>query len=776
MILVSSSRAKSQRHPCRTSRDERYSLLQAVSPDVFHWTANLNGIDLERTELRMRHNQQTEFMTSKAHNSFLASADSNAASQRAATPDMVNESDTTFSLDEKNEKQLARILRNSSLKQWDNSAADLQLTPVSCVEVYRELVVQGKSLALLSNESTEEETSRIGSKPAGSLITRHPDHKLALRCRKLEMETSANNPAIKYTLYLAAGFAVTVNPEGHKKRAPVLLIPVSIARSRGRGSAYVIRYEGEPLRLNPHIAESCASHVDQIVKPFESAADLRDYLRSMRRKLHSSLQCKISANTGLFSLQSEVLSDITPGGQIDLELERTRPGTAFQPLPPTPEQFNAQLAIRMLRFIDQNDLSHALDNFSGIKSSPNATSVLEREPTLDGETLEKTLKCAQWLADVGLGHWRLQHIFALPERIKKMAGDIETLRNLPEFGRHFANEFETIGLLVNLYKAQSRIKNAPPEMQHHAISLHADADTRLLLQKAKIQATTIEQEIEQAKETFHMNAVPNSSALSRLIKTIAKREQSSQLTNPAYFRARRQLNEILKTCNGLVTEGDLERLNSLARTLKFSELFEEDVYYKRCFGSLFNGVSTNWQRLDSVVNFARNLSYDLDSAQLVGRLTEHWPSFQRDFENLSDPLRPAAMSAHKLSTLIPMFISTDTRLSHAVRTANKFHDKVNQWQRYLQKNVQDTSLTPYAMLQQPHADAMGSPDVSLAQREYDDRIYHHIVGKGLSRETVAATSDWLRVSIERLEIDVPAIRRFLDSESKFDANENTNNL
>lgn len=708
-------------------------------------------------------------MTTNVHNSFLASAEQTAASIWPAESVADTEGNPELRLDEKNERQLARILRNSSLKQWDSSAADIQLSPVSCVEVYRELVVQGKPLSLIGDESTDSENTQIGSKPTGSLVTRHPNHKLAMRCRKLEMETSDSNPAIRYTLYLAAGFAVTVARDGQKIRAPLLLIPVTISRSRGRGSDYTIAYQGGPLRLNPHVAESCDSHVDQIIKPFESAADMRDYLRSMRRKLHSSLKCKISANTGLFSLQSEVLSDITPSDQIDIELDRTKPGVAFQPMPPTPEQFNAQLAIRILRFIDRDELSHALDSFSGIKKTQSTRALLEREPMLQGETLEKTLKCAQWLTEIGLGHWRLQHIYTLPERVKKMASDIDAVRNRPEFSNHFNNEHETIGLLVNLYKAQAKINNAPLEMQHHAISLHADADTRLLLQKAKIQAAAIEQEVENSKELFHMSAVPNSGSLSRLIKTIAKREESSQLTNPAYFRARRQLNEILKTHNGLVTDSDLERLTKLAKTLKFAELFEEDLYYKRCFGSLFHGVNTNWQRLDSVINFARNLSYDLDSAQLVARLTERWPSFQRDFASLNEPLRPAATAAHKLSTLIPLFVSTGTRLSHAVRTANKFHDKVNQWQRYLQKHVQDNTLTPYSMLEQSQATANAdSPDVSLAEQEFDDRIYHHIVGKGLSQEAVAATADWLRVSVERLEIDVPTIRRYLDSESQFD--------
>ncbi|OED42284.1 hypothetical protein AB833_06415 [Chromatiales bacterium (ex Bugula neritina AB1)] len=670
------------------------------------------------------------------------------------------------------DQQQTRVLRSSMLKNWNSSNADVQLNPISCVEVYRELVTRGNPVHLLPQApDSSGDASSKALNSARYLQTRHDDRTLSQQCRKLQMETSPDNPAIRYSLYIAAGFAVTIDRQGQKKRIPLLLIPVTIDRSRGRGSPYTVSYTQGSLRLNPHIAESCDSHVEQIIEPFDTAADMRDFLRALSRKLHATLQCRISANTGLFTLQSDVLTDISPDERLDLELARTRPGTEFQPMPPAPDQFNAQLAIRMLRFIDGDQLSAALQSFAGTKEQGlSSESLLARDPDLHGENLEKSLKCAQWLTEIGLGYWRLQHIYKLPERVRRMAADIENLCEQSEFKRHFNSSEQTVGLLVNLYKSHSRINNAPPEMQHHAISMHADPDTRLLLQKAKIQAASIEHQMETARELFHLSAVPNSRSLARLIKIIAKREQESQLTNPAYFRARRQLNEILKTHNGLVTDKDLESLTELSKTLKFSELFENDVYYKRCFGNLFRGVNSNWQRLDSVVNFARNLSYELDSSHLVSRLIEHWPSFQRDFNSLTPALRPAATSAHKLTTLIPMFVSSETNLANTVKTAVKFHDKVNQWQRYLQKNVTDVSLTPYAMLEKSAAAmSMQSPVVSLSQQEYDDRIYHHIVGKGLSRETVAATAEWLRVSIERLEIDIPTIRRYLDSESSFDS-------
>ena len=276
--------------------------------------------------------------------------------------DEVTSRRTTGKSSNKAPQRLSALLRNAQLKQWDGQTADVKLLPVSCVDIYRDLVVRSKEIQLLP-ERSDSGQAQIAPYPAGVLITGHDAVTLTRRCRKLELETSASNKDIRYSLYIAAGFAVTDADNGNKHRAPVLLIPVELIRSRGR--SFAIRYSGGALRLNPHIAESCETHVEQMIEPFKDASELRDYLRATGRKLHSSLHCQVSANTGLFSLQSDVLADITPIERHQAELERTRPGIEFRALPLTPRTFNAQLAIRMLRFIDPDKLDHALLNFIG---------------------------------------------------------------------------------------------------------------------------------------------------------------------------------------------------------------------------------------------------------------------------------------------------------------------------------------------------------------------------------------------------------------------------
>jgi hypothetical protein len=662
----------------------------------------------------------------------------------------------------KAQQNITAVLRSAQLRQWDSRNADIQLLPVSCVDIYRDLVVRGKEIQLVANRSGASQ-AQIAPAAAGVLITRHDANALQQRCRKLELETADANPDIRYSLYVAAGFAVTVTDSGDKHRTPVLLIPVDMQRSRGRDSAFAIRYNGGALRLNPHIAESCETHIEQIIQPFADASHIRDYLRTTARKLHSSLNCQVSANTGLFSLQADVLTEVPSVDRQQAELDRTKPGLDFKALPFTPDSFNSQLAIRMLRFIDPDNLDNALLNFIGTPVTESAASPLSADPELKGEQLEKSRKCAQWLVKIGLGHWQLKDLVNLPDRIDGLLQSINALRNMEEFTRHIDDGNQTIGMLQRLYRARNSIENAPPEMHHHAISLHADPDTRLLLQKAKIQAASLEHELSTSADRFHLSAIPDSRRLYHLIKTIARREEASQLTNPHYFSARRQLNELLKTHNGLVTDNDLRKLEALAKTLRFAELFEQDVYYKRCFGSLFDGVNTNWQRLDSVVNFSRNLAADLGSSELVGRLNESWPSFQRDFTATLPTLKPAAIAAHKLTLLVPSFINNETSIENAISTAGKFRTRVNQWQRYLRKHHSNLQCTPFSMIEaSPRKES--DVNVLLAPQDYDDRIYNHIIGSKLDREAVSATAQWLYNTLTHLQIDAPTVRRYLDSD------------
>ena len=667
--------------------------------------------------------------------------------------------------DQRNTKspaQQEKLLRTANLSNWKSDRADIQLMPSSCIDNYQDLVIRGNPVQLLPIESGL--ATRFATADAGAMATRHQAGKLALRCRKLEVETSPASQPIRYNLYLAAGFVV-YEVNGETTRAPILLIPISISRLRGRGSSYVIKYQnGAPFRVNPHITELCTTHIEPLLKPFASTTDLRQYLRTIKNRLHADTNCKISANTGIMSLQSEVLTELSKEELVDLELERTKPGIEFKPLPSTPAAFDPQLAIRILRFIEPDNLLTALQNFRG-QSQNNFTPILDADPNIDATTLEKYHNCAAWLIDVGLGHWKLRNIAALPARVERMAASINKLWSNTYYQKHIRDDFKTIDMLFRLNRTKGKILNSPPEMQHHAISQHADANTQVLLQKAKIQASALEQEVANIHETFHMSAVPSSEALHKLIKTISKRDEESQLTNPNYFRARHKLNEILKHHNGVLTDNDLNRLDSLAKTLKFAELFSDDAYYQRNFGSLFKGTDTNWQRLDSVVNYIHSLAQDLGSSLLVAEFADHWVSFERDFNEFAPHLESAASSAHKLCSLIPTFIDPNTPLAHATTTAEKFRTRIDKWQKYLHKNYADTELTPYQLLSNVELDAHNPPKVTLSQQEFDERIYQHIVGGGLSPETVSATSEWLFNVIVRLQTDTPTVRRFLDKEA-----------
>ncbi len=670
---------------------------------------------------------------------------------------------------EKNiQHRVGRAAHNSNLQDtgnlldWKSQYADIKLQPTSCIDLYTDLVLRGNTISLMpaSSELNTQHTHSTHTR----IDTAHADENLRLRCRKLEVDTDPGKINTAFKLYLAAGFLV-YQSNGETKRAPLVLIPVTMQRLRGRASLYGVKcIEGSQLRLNPHVADMCNSHTEQLIKPFHNTVELREYLRNIITKVHSDYRSRVTANTGIIRLHADKLANLSQEDQITIELERTRPGAAFTPMPATPASFDPQLALKILRFTDSKNLSTTLATLSG-QLDQKRSYVSGAVPDLDADTLQKFHNCASWLIDVGLGDWQLKNIAALPCRVQLMQYNIDNLLANKAFNDNFRAEHRTVDMLYRLNKTKEKILNAPLEMQHHSIALHAEADTVLYMQQAKIQASSLTDQMTLIRDTFGSNPIPSSSTLGRLISIISRRENESQLTNPEYFRARRTLNELLGYSNGALTDNDIDQLDKIAKTQQFAETFNSDPYYKRHFGSLFKGAETNWQRLDSVVSFTQMLAKELGSARLVAQFADRWVSFERDFSSFATDIEAAASSAHKLCSLLPTLIKQETTLKDASRTAEKYRCRINQWQKFLRQNYADIELTPLQMMSDFELGEYQHPDVSLPQQDYDERIYRHIVGHRVCSDSVAATASWLEYVIDELQTDTAAVRRFLNREA-----------
>ncbi|MEM7259575.1 MAG: hypothetical protein AAF404_19550, partial [Pseudomonadota bacterium] len=138
-----------------------------------------------------------------------------------------------------------------------------------------------------------------------------------------------------------------------------------------------------------------------------------------------------------------------------------------------------------------------------------------------------------------------------------------------------------------------------------------------------------------------------------------------------------------------------------------------------------------------------------------------------------DILQPAATDAHHLRSLLPVLLDDTTTLQGAIRTATKLQKKINTWQSYLNKYLPDASLTAYQIAQRQDLEFTAGQQVELPQRDYDVRIYQHIVGVGLSDDCVAATAQWLTNALTYLEIDIATVRRYLDGEAALSKTDNT---
>jgi len=228
------------------------------------------------------------------------------------------------------------------------------------------------------------------------------------------------------------------------------------------------------------------------------------------------------------------------------------------------------------------------------------------------------------------------------------------------------------------------------------------------------------------------------------------------------------LNDILQTHNGLLTDADLVRLRSLAQTLARIESFTTHRYNKRCFGTLYKGVHSNWQRLDTIIDYARWLAQQLGSESIAGRLLDCWPSYTRDHNHFRDALHQAGLARWELAALLPNLINPTTPLTAMIRTAEKFQDKITLWSKYLHRHSPDLTLTCNQLLAMAAIDSDDIADSRLPMREYDQRIISHIATRGVDHSTLDITANWLLDTMDHLDIDLATVRRHLDAEARLD--------
>ncbi len=353
------------------------------------------------------------------------------------------------------------------------------------------------------------------------------------------------------------------------------------------------------------------------------------------------------------------------------------------------------------------------------------------------ELLDQVIEYQHGVADVNrVFDYHSEHSSSyseqLNEHVKKMAGTIcqpETaisdLPNEKQLAERIIRDLESLPKLAKpittatkrncrtlddyeeLIDQAKELTTGPIELVLHANPFHSKAVCSTYLQNAKKQYFSLRQEGESRLQLFRIGDVTDAKALRQAYNDIlACRNRRFVLLRPSYRRARKYIRNLMVDRRVFSQRPEFIRtLELLVLHCERQQEFAENRDFQTALGNLFEGIKTDWEKLESLVNFSRGLSNRVgpDIAQKIlsdwGNHVEtmegishqmkhiielirgyasihHLPQtiWQRPTEHITDALRSSSATIKAaIDSLLKKWCNSNTTLGQAIRSVDNYH-------------------------------------------------------------------------------------------------------
>ena len=564
-----------------------------------------------------------------------------------------------------------------------------------------------------------------------NLLTRHGEAELLERCRGLLVENALVKGPGERQLFLAAGFVTWPDADqpSLRRRAPLLLYPVLLARLAD-GEGYELRLDGAHPFGNDSLREALHADHEIALPPPDPESPLADYLALVASRMAGCATLELDFDIALGS------ADVPRPKEVVVEKPR---------LPETPPAFDAPLAAEIAGTLSLRELTAVLYLLPDYELSPSAP-----EASRDAG-IARLREYAIRLAAEGLADVEFRHIGALSESLERwretITGALSTSSVVTLVGegsigaRHLV---QLAGIIELLDKAPLFIDGyAHPDLCFRA--------TTTLLRRARHQARLIEDELTALQERFVLDKVPAKRQLLSLIEELGGSVGSEpDIVDADYFNARRRFMEFSIDKPAHLTPEHRRALGQLAKVLRFRELFVNNVEYRAALGPGYRGLRTDWEALESVSEYARELAEILGSETLAAAAIGAWPTFRRAFVMELETLQGAAEATRRL-LLIGGARWQSRPVEELVEHAADLGERLLRWHLDYGDVVTHAARTPASLLERftgrEREDLMTESRVAEAQR----RIAAGVTERGLSAGAIADTLRWLREASETAE-------------------------
>ena len=564
-----------------------------------------------------------------------------------------------------------------------------------------------------------------------NLLTRHGERELLERCRALLVENALVKGPGERQLFLAAGFITWTDADrpSLRRRAPLLLYPVLLARLAD-GHGFELRLDGAHPLGNDSLREALhASHEIALPAP-DPEAPLADYL---------ALAASRMAGCTALSLDFDIAL-----GNADVP----RPKAVIEKLqlPETPPAFDVSLAAEITGTLSLRELTAVLYLLPDYESSPPSAP----EASCDAG-IARLREYAIRLAAEGLEGVEFRHLGTLPESLERWRETITGALSTSSVATLVGEGGMGARHLVRLAGIIELLDKAPPVIDGYAHPDLCFRTTATLLRRARHQARLIEDELTALQDRFVLDKVPAKRQLLSLIEELGGSVGSEpDIVDADYFNARRRFMEFSIEKPAHLTPEHRRALGQLAKVMRFRELFVNNVEYRTALGPGYRGLRTDWEALESMSEYARELAEVLGSETLAAAAIGAWPTFRRAFVMELETLQGAAEATRRLLRIGGARWQSRP-VEELVEHAADLGERLTRWHLDYGDVVTHAARTPASLLERftgrEREDLMTEARVAEVQR----RIAAGVTGRGLSAGAVADTLRWLREASEAIE-------------------------
>jgi len=581
---------------------------------------------------------------------------------------------------------------------------------------------------------TSARSRKRAPRTSGNLLTRHSSAILRDRLRAAVVESALVRQRCERRLYLVAGFL-----RGEGLDAPVLLYPALLVTEQ-QGNGPRLRIEDTVPDQNRQAIAHCSSAFDTQLPALGGDEPLADYFARLGAAVAPVAGLELAFEIAIGNADAGFLHD----------------PSECAALPDLPSGFDASLAMALASEL-------TLEQLQGVaRLMPAHAAPSSAEAMRDADCAERLRNYAVKLASRGLDHIAFSQMDDLPERIDRWREAIGRAHRCTMVAGLFGGHVFTVRQLARLGGIIELIDKAPVAIE---TARHADLayeSTAQLLRRARHQAQLLEEEFESLQCVFVLDKVPGKSDLLQLMDELGGVHGELDVVDRDYFQARRQFIEFSVEKPVQLDDKHRRRLAQLVKVLRFRELFVNNTEYRRALGAGYRGLRTDWNALETIVGYAREMASVLGSEALAATAMRDFSAFRNALVDDLDTLRTCTDGlSESVGTLGPTWRSrtVEALLAHLDETA----DRARSWRtRFgdLADLPDRATLTPADVLSRaggaPRSDAASEHRLRIAR----ERIAQSLHSRDADAAVVSQTLDWLRQASLRASerrLDVGAI-------------------